>query len=699
MSRSPILFPATAQTFTTKGIGTLSGILSCYVTEGRNSEFDLEMEIPESAKYFPEMKLERILYVKPNPYDDPQPFRIYKITKPINGISTVFANHISYDLNGIPVDNFTVESASEAAAALTSNAVVTCPFTITTDIVSSAVMTVAKPYPIRSMIGGEEGSFLDVYGGEIEYDGFEVHLLSARGMNRGVKIRYGINLLDLTQEENCSEVYTGVLPYYHSEKGQVVGTVQRPAGTFDVERIMLLDCTDEYDSDDSLPTASTLNAFAQQYITDNKVGVPKVSLDVSFIHLDRKEVHLCDTVTVSFERIGIEAQAKVIETVYDVINDRYTSVKIGDPKENLPGTFKNEKASLESTDADFRSYLEKSDIAIRARVTKTGGNSHSFGWDLSDTQWVLASDSKEVFKADNSGVHINGDGTFTGTVHATAGEFTGTVKASTIQGSTITGGSININDAFVVDSAGNLTANSGTFAGNIYAKNIQYGGSTYGTFNGAGITGSSITTGQTSSGINLSLGYADFSNEVFNNRDTAAAISAINGYISADLSVGGTSTAGAFQLTDGTDVYGANHVHNVVVNGGRVTIGTATTTVGNNSFNIADTQFYRDGVSAVTISSIALNGSATYQTANKRYAVSVKATASNGNSSTNTLYVNANDAYNAGYNAGYAAAPSGYSSCTIYDGGSAEWGGMYYQSFYTETDSVRVRSRSPIEIY
>ena len=80
-----------------------------------------------------------------------------------------------------------------------------------------------------------------------------------------------------------------------------------------------------------------------------------------------------------------------------------------------------------------------------------------------------------------------------------------------------------------MDSAGNLTAASGTFTGAVHAGNIQYGGNA-GYFSGGGIAGGSIygnrlvgntiTTAYTSGGINASLGFADYANGVFNGWNT-----------------------------------------------------------------------------------------------------------------------------------------------------------------------------------
>lgn len=91
------LYECTEKAFSHNGLGSLPDAASCYVTEERNGEYELEMEYPLTGRRYTELQKRRIIFAKPNPYDDPQPFRIYAITKPLHGIVTVHAAHISYD--------------------------------------------------------------------------------------------------------------------------------------------------------------------------------------------------------------------------------------------------------------------------------------------------------------------------------------------------------------------------------------------------------------------------------------------------------------------------------------------------------------------------------------------------------------------------------------------------------------------------
>lgn len=344
----PVLFAPTATEFTTNGIGKLSDAASCTIKEERNGAFELTLKYPVEGIHYSEIQQRSIIYAKPNPVDDPQPFRVYRISKPINGLVTVYAYHISYDLTGIPVSPYTAASVQAALAGFTSYAVVANPFTFWSDMTNPGDFAVKSPTSVRSLMGGGVGgSILDVYGGEYKYDKYTVRLYQQRGVNRGVTIRYGKNLTDLKQDENCSEVYTGVYAYY-SDGERLVETSPKvtPApGTYDYTRVLPLDLTAEFKQ---APSAADLKTAAEEYIATHKIGVPRVSLNVSFVQLEQTQeyrdlallerVELCDTVTVIFERLGVNATAQVTATLYNVLIDAYDSVTIGDIRTNVAMT-------------------------------------------------------------------------------------------------------------------------------------------------------------------------------------------------------------------------------------------------------------------------------------------------------------------------------------------------------------------------
>jgi phage minor structural protein len=210
----PILYSATETNFDHNGIGILSACVSCEVTEEANGIFEMAMTYPMDGVHFEEIGDRSIVKAKVDQFREPQLFRVYAISKPMNGIVKVLSEHISYDLSGIPAKPFSAPSVVSALVGLKENAVIDCPFEFWTDKETEAIFSSIVPSSIRSRLGGVAGSILDVYGGEYEFDNYTVKLHSSRGMNRGVSIRYGKNLTDIKQEQNCASVATGVYPYW-----------------------------------------------------------------------------------------------------------------------------------------------------------------------------------------------------------------------------------------------------------------------------------------------------------------------------------------------------------------------------------------------------------------------------------------------------------------------------------------------------
>ena len=357
---SPILYSATETDFSNNGLGILGDCVSCEVTEEANGIFELVMQYPMGGIHYEDIADRSIIKAKADQFRDPQLFRVYSISKPMSGIVTVSAEHISYDLSGIPVKPFSSESVSLALVDLKDNAVVDCPFDFWTDKDTSGTFRVSVPSSIRSRLGGVEGSILDVYGGEYEFDNYTVKLHNNRGMNRGVSIRYGKNLMDIKQEQNCASIATGIYPYWAGDVDGNTVLVELPEkivnapGTYNFVKIRTVDFTENFEAQ---PTEEELRSKAESYVEANNIGIPSVSLTVSFAQLEQtdeykhlkllEQVLLFDTVNVEFPALGVSATAKAIKIVYDSLADRVKSITLGSTKANIADTIATQKQEIE----------------------------------------------------------------------------------------------------------------------------------------------------------------------------------------------------------------------------------------------------------------------------------------------------------------------------------------------------------------
>lgn len=412
-----ILFPATATTFNTNGLGYLGEATSCVITEEGNGSFELEMVYPVTGRRFNDLVNRAIIFAKPNPVDPPQAFRIYEYSKPMNGMVTYYAEHISYDLNGYPVKPFTASNCAQALSSLKANAVISHNFSFSTDKATAGNFRLENPETTRSILGGVEGSILDTFHGEYKFDNFNITLYNNRGMDRGVTIRYGKNLLDIKQEENCANVYTDILPFWAGEADGVHEVVMLPEvtlptkGTYNYRRVLVVDMSSEFQEK---PFVVDLRAAANTYISNNDLGVPEVSMEVSFAQLEQTEeyssytllerVELFDTVTVEFPAHNISATAKVTKTVYDAILGRYTSVTLGSIRSNMSDTVAKQGVDLNSVPGEIQKQTTVLEQAVQnATNWITNGKGYMVAIKNASGQWteICSLDNPDITKALN----------------------------------------------------------------------------------------------------------------------------------------------------------------------------------------------------------------------------------------------------------------------------------------------------------
>lgn len=352
----PILYCADEKTFNTNGIGVLSDTIDCTVTEILNSSYEMELKYPVTGIHFSQIQQRSIIVAKPDPITAPQPFRVYRITKPMNGTVTVYARHIVYDLMGITVIPFWAPDAIIAMETIKDKTTTDCPFVFSTDIEDPIEITVDKPQAIWTLMGSDKGGILNTYGGEYFFDGYNIRLCCTRGENRGVSVRYGKNLTSLEQDENCAGCYTAVHPYWLNSEGQLIQLSERivkAPGNHGYTRVMPLDLSKEFNF---APTEDQLREAAEAYINENGIGIPTVSWKVQFVQLEQTEeyrgkallerVLLGDTVTVQYTELGVSATARAVEVRYKPILERYDSVTLGNVKASLAETIVNQSKQI-----------------------------------------------------------------------------------------------------------------------------------------------------------------------------------------------------------------------------------------------------------------------------------------------------------------------------------------------------------------
>ena len=341
----PILFDSTETGFTSNGICRLPDCLSCVVTEERNGIYECDFEYPVNGAYYDQIECGRIIGVIHEDSNDIQPFDIVSYSRPINGIVSFHAVHISYRQAGMVAVGTNISSLANAFAML-NLAKPSNPFTYETDITSSAYMAAADGIPrsVRQMLGGVEGSILDSYGGEYEWDKWTVNLWEQRGVVRDITIRYGINLTDYNEDVDYFGTYTQAVPFWKgndSDSGEVIvdsfnSPVDSRLTSYAGRDICVpLDLSDKFSEK---PTVAQLRAFALSDMQSKDVNIPKQSITVDFVNLKGNELSdveqlmeckLCDQIRVVFPRYNMTGYFKIVKTTFDVLKERFTDFELG----------------------------------------------------------------------------------------------------------------------------------------------------------------------------------------------------------------------------------------------------------------------------------------------------------------------------------------------------------------------------------
>lgn len=370
----PILYNRDETSFVTNGIGRLSDCTRFVVTEERNGIYEAEFDYPITGVHFDEISLGKIVACTHDDKHDIQPFVIYSRSVPdLNGIVTFNAHHISYRLNDVVVMPYTAGSVAAALNGIASNSVNSNPFTFWTDKTTTAEFTNEVPRNARNMLGGEENSILDVFGGgDYEFDKFTVKLHAHRGQDSDVEIRYSKNLTNLSQTIDDGESYNAVVPYWTGSEGELLtlpekmlvfsGTEPQVAYLTDHNLIIIRTETDEpievaytiadaapmdlSDAFEEQPTVEQLRNAAIARFESSDAWLPNENLTVDFVQLWQtaefeeysalQRVSLCDTVSVYYPQVGIsEVKQRVVKVVYDVLMDRYDSIELGQVQTSL----------------------------------------------------------------------------------------------------------------------------------------------------------------------------------------------------------------------------------------------------------------------------------------------------------------------------------------------------------------------------
>lgn len=381
--------------FNNGGIGWLKDCIKCTVTEELNGGYECEFSYPITGQHYSQITPDRIIKVKSNETSNLQLFRIYRQSKPINGVVKFYCQHISYDLNTNMVTPFAITSSTHVTSVLTDileHCYYAHRFTAVSQSGNYCKFDLKTPVSARKCIGGMEGSILDRVHGEFEFDNFTIKHYASRGQNNGVVIQYGKNLTDITADTSIADTYTSIYPYATDEDGDYYElpekVIELQSNTsYGEPRTLPIDLSSKFDSETRI-TETLLRQYANEYINNNSIDEIKQNIKISFVQLwQAKEyetiallerVALGDTVTVKYPALGVSVQAKVIKTVYDVLAEKYIEIEVGQAKSNFANTLNKVQSDFKTMSDYMRTQPSLMEKAIQNATNLITGQSGGY---------------------------------------------------------------------------------------------------------------------------------------------------------------------------------------------------------------------------------------------------------------------------------------------------------------------------------
>ena len=407
----PILFNKNETAFDTYGMGELN-VTKGTVTRERNGNYTLYAEIPVNDPMVAILEKEMKLKADTGLRTKNQTFEISRIVKDSSNIVKIYGQHISHKLEYMALVNGRAFSGSAFTALATwHNATIgDLRFDVWSDIQTTGkgVFDISKMENARQALGGVEGSILDIYGGEYEFDNMTVRLHKQLGRTAPTVLEYGRNILSAESDETIENAYTSVLPFatYTPDKPEGdtsdsqpdPATVTLPENYVDSKykalyahrRIKVVDFSSEFKSDSKskdVPTPDKLRKIATDYMERNAIGKPKINIKIEYADLAKtldyadngwiEELELCDIVPIYYPQIGLtDETAKVTTVTYDFVNERNESVEFGDIGTNVRATMQSGLAGrvddIAKAQQDFENSLP--DYLLNAQGNKVWYN-------------------------------------------------------------------------------------------------------------------------------------------------------------------------------------------------------------------------------------------------------------------------------------------------------------------------------------
>lgn len=356
------IYESTTTNFQNNGLGFLTDIISAKVTEELNGEYTLEFEYVRDGALSEYLIEENIIKTK-TADGTYQLFRINNVKKNFNTIK-ITAYHIFYDL----LNNFIEDTYPQDLNAqlflnhILSHTQFANSFIGISDINDTKSARYVRKNPVAAIMGDIDNSMVNLFGGELKRDNFNINFLSRVGQNKGVKLIIGKNITGIDITIDITGMATKIMPQGYDGLLLPEKYVDSPLiNNYPTPKITKIEFSEvKYDPDDeeayhTLAAAyDALRALARKQF-DNGIDKPSVNVKIDWIELSKtneykqyenlESVELGDTLTANI--LGLDYETRVIKIEYNPLTDMIEKFEIGTFKPSLEKTMNKITQSIE----------------------------------------------------------------------------------------------------------------------------------------------------------------------------------------------------------------------------------------------------------------------------------------------------------------------------------------------------------------
>lgn len=396
---TPILYSSDEIDFLNNGLGQLGDLYDVDIHEQRNGLLNLTAYYPVNGQHYADISEGNIILAKPSPLDDNHAFRIVSVALDITGYAVMIeADSITYDLtNNLSKTIHMLGDGQAAMTAIQKSTLHPHIFTFYSDITHTSESQLRYVNPMEA-IAGTQGSFLQIWGGELKRENRRVAMFNRRGRDNVATFRLGKNIAGLKYTVDVSNLTTEIVPTVTVNSTDVSRTIEGATvqssrmGNYPLVYSKMVDVSqdvkvDEGDTDDQIK--ARINAFAADwFVKSANTGkdLPEVTVEVeveslqdSADYADKfaklETIGLTDTVTVYVPEFGVNVTAIVNELHYDPVAERVTKLSIGTAKASWADS--NKKALNDLQDK----VTEVKEQANQAVVSANGKSKNYYGRD------------------------------------------------------------------------------------------------------------------------------------------------------------------------------------------------------------------------------------------------------------------------------------------------------------------------------